>query len=239
MRMRYANRIDALSQMIDLRRLQAGQAPEASRPCRRQTKGDSAEARILEIAEVAYVLQGDGFPEPEILKRIGQVYETAPPPPNHSYDPLRDYLGNHLRTYDPEYLELGSDLFHAALALASLWAEIHAARLAASSWPPSEMLGEPWAIEGYAGIVREGHNVPDSAWPTFGRSLADLDVLLDEYRGGGAAAGVRRMKARAIPGDKLHGYSTSPMSWAAMMGSSGIALVRNGRSIDFFETMMN
>ena len=49
----------------------------------------------------------------------------------------------------------------------------------------------------------------------------------------------RRVKARAIPGDEIHHYSTGALSFAAMMGSAGLALVRQGRSIDHIETMMN
>jgi hypothetical protein len=62
---------------------------------------------------------------------------------------------------------------------------------------------------------------------------------LDDFLEGASARDVRRLKARAIPGDELHGYSTGTLSWKAMMGSAGFALVRGGKSIDHIETMMN
>jgi hypothetical protein len=237
--MRPANRIDTLSRMIDLRRLQPRSEANGACDGTKQPKDrESAEGRILEIAEVAYVLQADGFPDPEIFKRIGHVYGTEPPPKERSYDPLRDFIVTDLKTYDPGYLQLGADHFRAVLLVASLWAELYAERLTASSWPPQKMLGEAWAIEGHTSIMRESKPGEEVTWPTFTRSLADLDVLLKEYRYQ-SATDVRRMKARAIPGDTLHGYSTGAASWSAMMGSSGIALVRDGRSIDHVETLMN
>jgi hypothetical protein len=75
-------------------------------------------------------------------------------------------------------------------------------------------------------------------FPKFTGTLADIDILLTEYRGQ-TAADVRRWKARAVPGDALHPFSTGRASWRMMMGSSGIALVRGGRAIDYVITMRN
>ena len=171
---------------------------------------------MLEIAEVAYVLRADGFPEPEVFERLARVYET-PPPPENADNPLHAYLVEHLRTVDPRYLDLGQHVFAVALAMASLRSELHAARVVASSWPRPEMLGEAWARKGI---------------------MAEIDTLLARHRHH-AGAEIRRMKARAMPDDKLHSFSTGRDSWRAMMGRGGIALVRNGRSIDHFVTMLN
>lgn len=226
---RSASRADTLSAMGELRRL-----------ARRERRDRPGEDRILEIAEVAYILRADGLSEPQIFERLALVYGT--PPPAESGDLLADYLVEHLRTFDPQYLDLHRDLFRVALQVACLWAEMHAVHMVRSSWPPPDMLSQPWCIGGNTGIIRTvpkgGDRRKMKPFPTFTRSLADLDILLTEYRGE-AAAVVRRMKARAVPGDVLCGYSTGARSWRALMGSSGIALVREGRSIDHVETMMN
>ncbi len=72
--MHHANRISVLSRMIDLRRLPIFQ-PGAKVPKAYKdawaAKDGSAEDRILEITELAYLLQADGFPIQEIFRRIG------------------------------------------------------------------------------------------------------------------------------------------------------------------------
>ncbi len=211
-----ANRITILSQMNNLRRLPAFQ-PETPTTKRYheawRQKSASAEDRILEIAELAYILHEDGFPAPEIFKRVGSVYGPARLLKRDRWtDPLRCYLVDHLRTHDAAYVELGASLLNAALALARLWAEIFAQQLTSSNWPPSDMLTE--------------------------REENGFDAL-DDFLEGASARDVRRLKARAIPGDELHGYNTGTLSWKAMMGSAGFALVRGGKSIDHIETMMN
>ena len=106
------------------------------------------------------------------------------------------------------------------------------------------MLSEPWHIGGYASCMREGKAKAED-FPRFAGNLGDLDMLIAEfshprYRGGAEnVRAYRRMKARAMPGDVLHGYSTSARSWRALMGRAGIALVRNGRAIDQVMTRMN
>jgi len=217
--MRYASRIDILSRMIDLRRLiglPEGADPEPYKRAWKEAQG--AESDMLEIAELAYVLQADGFPVPEVFKRIGEVLD--PPSSDlaemhkrlgHWSDPLRHYLTAYLKRHNPAYLALGANLFGSALTIARMWGEIYAGRLTASNWPPPDMLDAKAA------------------------RLETIDILLD----GGCAMDARRVKARAVPGDEIHNYSTGTLSWAAMMGSAGLALVRNGRSIDHIETMIN
>jgi hypothetical protein len=221
--MRQASRITVLSNMNDLRRpchLPEGADPEA--PDLAWKDAEDAESHILEIAELAYVLQADGFPIPEVFKRIGLVLD----PPSDDFvaqqkhmgdwsDPLRSYLIDYLRRHQPAYVALGGSVFSIALAIAELWAEIYAERLTSSSWPPNDMLGEGAenAIEALDAELQK---------PT---GLVGYDY--------------RRLRARAVPGDEVRTFSTGQLSWQAMMGSFGLALVRDGRSIDHVTTIMN
>jgi hypothetical protein len=107
------------------------------------------------------------------------------------------------------------------------------------------MLSEPWSIRsysGYTGIRRKFRSKREDLQQLSG-NLGDLDILIGEASkhtyGSESARAYRRMKARAVPGDALHGYNTGAGSWRAMMGSAGIALVRDGRSIDHVETRYN
>jgi hypothetical protein len=81
-----------------------------------------------------------------------------------------------------------------------------------------------------------------SGWPPLGmlqeRVKGALQAL-DGYANGPAGRDVRRLRARAIPGDELRRYSTDPLMWALMMGSGGYALVRKGRSLDHIQLRMN
>jgi hypothetical protein len=93
--MRYASRIDVLSHMTETRRPRFMRAGE--------DKDEGAEDIILEIAELAYLLQADGFPVPEVFKRIGSVLD---PPPDDFADEHKA-MGNWsdpLRTYTAFYL---------------------------------------------------------------------------------------------------------------------------------------
>jgi hypothetical protein len=205
--------------------------------------GDSfpGQERMLEIAEVAYVLRADGFPEPAVFERLARVYGT-PAPTDDYMRRLDDYIANDLEKFDPKYLALGRDLYRAALEVACLWAELNAGQVIRCGWPHDDQLGKAWDIDGYTGIVR---TIPKGAsrrnmkpFPKFTGSLADIDILLTEYRGE-AAADARRWKARAVPGDALHGFSTGARSWRRLMGSKGIALVRDGHAIDYVVTARN
>ena len=80
------------------------------RPDLKSIKGD-AEEWILEITEVAFILKNDGFPEPEISRRLGLIFDPPPPP----YDTLggsevfyclREYIEENC----PEYLECDSEV---------------------------------------------------------------------------------------------------------------------------------
>jgi len=227
--------------MIDLRRLPLFQpgarVPKAYKDAWAEEDG-SAEARILEIADLAYVLQADGFPVREIFRRIGLVHTPQPDVRRiHSYsNPLYDYVGAHLKVHAPVYLELGGTLLSSALALAELWAELSAEQGRQASWPPPEMLSEPGPLM-FVMVKADGDSQPEDR-PAPDGSIAHLDLLLDQAKFS-AARDLRRMKARAVPGDELRNYSTGGESFQLMMGSAGIALVRKGRSIDYVEMLMN
>jgi hypothetical protein len=239
------HRTSTLSAMIDIRRIavsEGGKKPEAAR-----VPDGEAEDRILEIAELAHALKADGFPEPEIFKRIARVHQ--PEPQIHSFplggDPLLYYLRDYLSAHYPGYLKIDWQMFRCALTLAELWAELYAERLTASSWPPADMLSKPWSIRryaGYAGVMRSATSKPEDFAQLSG-NLGDVDVLIAEASkhpyGSESARAYRRMKVRAVPGDILHGYSTGARGWKAGMGTAGIALVRDGRSIDHVETRYN
>jgi hypothetical protein len=227
------HRVSTLTAMTNVRRIATGELLADGKP----------EAAMLEIAELAFIPKADGFPEREIFKRIGRVHESAPCFDAYVGLRLFDYLRDYLHVHHPEYWPLADGkVFACAITLAELWAELFAGRMTSSSWPPPAMLTEPWDILGYAGITRAGNTKPED-WPTFAGNLSDLNLLIAGASrprcSGEAARQYRRMKARAIPGDVLHGYSTGAKSFGAMMGSAGIALVREGRSIDYVETIMN
>ncbi len=46
-------------------------------------------------------------------------------------------------------------------------------------------------------------------------------------------------KAKMQPGDKIVDFATSPESWENLAGRAGYALVREGKPVETFVTMMN
>src|SRR5262249_10787576 len=117
-------------------------------------KRGAAEDAMLEITELAFLLKADGFPEPEIFKRIGRVHQ--PEPQYHSLplggDPVFYYLRDYLAAHFPDYLGNWT-VFMSTVTVAQLWAELNAERMAASNWPPADMLSKPWSIRKYAGYA--------------------------------------------------------------------------------------
>jgi hypothetical protein len=172
----------------------------------------SAESRILEIVELAFILRADRFPEEEVFDRLRSVHGLVGASTTDMSDRLEVCIVDYLRQHDTAYLDLGDEVLAAALNLARPWAETHAHRLVASSWPPPEMLG--------------------SKVPTGVEALAS-------YGNGHLGRDVRRLRARALVQDEVRMYSTAPLMWTLMMGSGGFALVRDGRSIDYLETRMS
>jgi len=243
--MLHSSRQGTLTDMTDLRRLPLFQPgariPKAYKDAWAEVmsaENRSAEECILEIAELAYVLQADGFPVREIFRRIGLVHTPKPDLRRISpySNPLYDYVVAYLNVHAPIYLELGGTLLKSALALAELWAELSAEQGRQASWPPPEMLSGPGPLM-FVMVKRDGDSQAEDR-PAPDGSIEHLDALLAQAASS-TGRSVRRMKARAVPGDELRNYSTGGESFRLMMGSAGIALVRQGRSIDYMEMLMN
>ncbi len=49
----------------------------------------------------------------------------------------------------------------------------------------------------------------------------------------------QRFKAAMQPGDRLYAFSSAPESWAALAGRAGYVLVREGKPVAQFVTLMN
>ncbi|MBU2533764.1 MAG: hypothetical protein KKB37_13565 [Alphaproteobacteria bacterium] len=232
--------------MINLRRLPAvlrSDAPE-HQVYRKAwlANSDAPELRILEIAELAYILEADGFPEPEIFRRVGAIFPPAHQLERHTLvgDPVRAHAFGHLSIHASAYIKLGVGLLNSALALAELWAIRSADCLRDSRWPPEEMLGTEWCwVASGLGKTHDAADTNAALDVTHnGDALATLNDLMQRAPFP-ANPEVRRLRARAVPGDRLLHYSTGAESFRFAMGSAGIALVRNGRAIDFMETTMN
>jgi hypothetical protein len=172
----------------------------------------SPESRILEIVELVVVLRADGFSEAQVFTRLREVQRIAGAEWMSAPDPLDASVFDYLRQYHATYLDLGEETWRSALSDAKAWTEIHLSNRANSHWPPREMLGE--------------------------RAKSGFKAL-DCYLEGPLGRDVRRLRARAIAGDQLRGYSTNTLMWSLMMGSGGYALVRKGLSTDHIQTRMN
>jgi hypothetical protein len=170
------------------------------------------EDEILDLVELACILRADRFAVAEVFERLRKVYDLPTRTVEDARNPLHACLIDHLGRHHAAYLQPGTEILTAAMAVAQPWAETYAAVLVGSSWPPRELLGdrEPKGLEALAG---------------YGKAHLGRDV--------------RRLRARALPGDQVHTYSTAPLMWALMMGSGGFALVRDGRSVDYLQTRMN
>lgn len=172
----------------------------------------SAESSILDIVELAAILRADGFSEPEVFDRLRKAQGMMALQLKATSDPLELLIVDYLHDYHANYLALGEGTWRSALSLAQVWAEAAADHLMASGWPPLMMLRK--------------------------RAKGGLKAL-DGYQKGPAGRDVRRLRARAIPGDELRHYSTEAFMWALMMGSGGYALVRKGRSFDHIQLRMS
>jgi len=237
--MRHPNRTSVLSAMVELRRLPAlnfkGEHPNPERAAW-PANGSAPEARILEIAELAYILEADGFPEPEIFRRVGGIFPPTPDLNRFTLmgDLIRAHAVGHLSFHAPAYVKLGSQFLKSALAIAELWAARRADQLRDLKWPREDMLAASWACSGN----QLAHDAAEALDVDETDVLTVLDVLMKRAPFSKNPE-LRRMRARAVPGDRLRDYSTGAESFRFNMGSAGVALVRNGRAIDFLETMKN
>lgn len=239
--MQHPNRYATLSSMINLRRLPVFQPgaeiPKAYREAE-IAKAEAAECRILEITELAFVLEADGFAKPEIFRRIARIHSPVPNVERliSSGNPLRGYLVEHLSVHAPKYMRLGPAVLNSALALAELWAVLDAERRRDQRWPPPEMLDPPGPL---CYLVRKaGDEDVNDIVSTGAGAIEILDALVKRGQLP-TCPELRRMRARAIPGDELRNYNTGAQSFEFMMGSAGIALVRSGRAIDYVELLKN
>jgi hypothetical protein len=197
--------------------------------------GEAAD-RILEIAELYYLLHEDGFPTPQVLARIGMVHaiesdgcRSAP------WNPLLAHLRKHVRTHWPEFT---TEQFTKCIAIAELWAELWADRITRSSWPHQNMLcasGRAVSVSLKSADEADDGADDDAMSVDPARSL---DAMASRTQGA-EGRDWRRLRARLVPGDRLVNYSTGEDSFALMMGSSGIALVRNDKAIDYVELLRN
>lgn len=234
----HPDRVSTLSSMSNPRRphrlpLDAGVSKAAW-----AANDELAEQRILEIAELAFILEVDGFPVPEIFRRVGLVHPPMPPLDRLCPfgNPLHDCVVENLRAHSPTYLKLGTENLNQALALAELWALLAAERRRQQNWPPQEMLEPPGRL---AYLVRDDDEDDEiDKLALRGDAIEILDALLAKVRFP-ACPDLRRLRARAVSGDKLRNYSTGTQSFLFMMGSAGLALLRSGHVIDYVELMKN
>jgi hypothetical protein len=237
--MRQAARIDTLARLIDLYRADRLVAENGDPRLSLNEFGDAAD-RILEIAELCYILKNDGFPVPQVFERLGWVHT---PEPNTlrlvmTWDPLADYLLSHVRLHWPLFLKSGMHRFRTCMAIAELWAELSAQRVKGSSWPHPEMLSKPGRLAmPFLRLDDEDDDQPDDQFFS-DKPGAVLTTMVARLP---CAAGRdwRRLRARLVPGDELRNYSTGCESFALKMGSSGLALVRGGKAIDHVELIRN
>ncbi len=82
-----------------------------------------------------------------------------------------------------------------------------------------------------------GDAVP-AEWLDMPVSVEQLDVDYGTPQSG-VHADWERLKAEMQPGDKLVRFASPAESWKHLAGRAGIALVRDGKVIDAFVTMMN
>jgi hypothetical protein len=241
--MRTASRMETLQSLIALRRMSEANSDSVigdTDPGPPLKGVGPVEDRILEIAELYFRLQADGFPVRQIFERIGWVHTPSPDLArlDLGWDPLSEYLLRYVRSTAPNYLLDGTLRFRACLAIATLWAELLAERTRSATWPRPDMLEEPGRVHV---ISLRFEDEPDEADDTAfdsNRPIPLLDRMLARCAPD-HAGDWRRFRARIVPGDEVRNYSTGNESFAMKMGSSGLALVRDGRAIDYVELIRN
>jgi hypothetical protein len=135
---------------------------------------------ILEIAEFAYILEADGFPESEIFRRIGCVHTPSPDFARlgRSGNPLRGYVVEHLSAHAPSYFKLGTQLLRTVLAFAELWAMHAAQRQRDARWPPEELIHPPGPL---ACILRDADEENEiDHLPSRTRAIEALDTSSED-----------------------------------------------------------
>ena len=184
----------------------------------------TAEAAILEIVELASLLEFDGFVEPEIIERIEAWRSATVERPDLPPRDIDSYVKYRIECEAPNYPLDDKKLFSRALEIAKAYA-------AAST--KSSVTEDP--------VPRE--------WLKERISLIDLDRNLIEMQqlpggpGGLILSPKRnemaRIKLRTRKEDELWIYESPPETWIQLAGRRGIALVRDGKSIENFVLTIN
>lgn len=177
---------------------------------------DSPEAIILEAVSNFHWLLDGGLDEREAVEHL-QSLDGAVEQSSEAVT-LRTFIEQKLRLVDPPYLELKPAILTKNIFLATKRVRKKLDRIKSSPpYPPNEWLGRK---------IEFGETVPPLfSIPGLPEALGDEDW--------------RRLKARMVNGDEFRLFCSPPQSWASLTGRSGVALVRNGRSIAHVITAMN
>jgi hypothetical protein len=177
---------------------------------------DSPEAIILDAVSNFHWLLDGGLDEKEAVEHL-QSLDGAVEQSSEAVM-LRTFIEQKLRLVDPPYLELKPAILTKNIFLATKRVRKNLDRIKSSpSYPPSEWLGSK---------IEYGEPVP----PLF--SVPGRPVALGD-------GDWHRLRARMANGDEFRLFCSPPESWASLTGRSGVALVRNGRSIAHVITAMN
>ena len=201
----------AICRMINLRRTvdpRLRRKPAAEHWTKAAT-WDTPEAFIANTVELFQVLIDDGFSEHEILEKLRNPRNLD----SATHDNLVLYLQNQLKTIDPGYISLGSDLLERAIEIAGIGARI-ALQNFEKQFPPNEWLeDEPLSEEAFK---------------------ARLAISGDS--GGSRCGGDKiRVELRRRQGDEIRQFAT-PSELRSPIHKRGFALVRNKEIIDIIET---
>lgn len=184
----------------------------------------TAEAAILEIVELASLLEFDGFSEPEIIERIEAWRSATVEGPLPLPRDISSYVRYRIECEAPRYPLENNKLFARTLEIAKAYAEASTKSSAAEESVPREWLEERI-------------------------SLIDLDrKLIEMQRIPGGPGGLilspknnetARVKLRMRKEDELWIYESPPETWTQLGGRRGIALVREGKPIENLVLTMN
>lgn len=161
--------------------------------------------------EVA-ALRSAGFSEPQAVDQLGQIFQLDPPAGT-----LEGLVQSLLRKHFPDYLAANEAHIPEMRRLAA-----QAEREARSgSYPPAEWLGAQVSPKEFR--ARMGKSLKSLS--IFPRSEFDAQLL--------------HFVIMMAAGGQIYEFSSPAETWRLMMGRGGLALVKDGRSLAFVETLMN
>lgn len=180
----------------------------------------SPEFIIYTTISRCHLLTARNIPESLAISKIDSVIGLNIVDPEGAPIDLNTYIKKLLGVLAPDFLMLGPQLLSSSIAIATK----HVIQRS-----------------------RKGEGYPPNAW------LSDILTPSDLERELGHAINRRRLltpQSRVDmqlaeflilwqPGDQLYRFSSPPETWRMMMGRAGIALVHDGKSISYIETMMN